>query len=170
MSYWTKMSWEVYYKGSYPPSLRKALAANYTSLFSSKLLAKLAVENGNITVIDPFCGSGWLLTAVLDQTTSQPDFTIQVIGNELLGITIILALARLLYWFKSHHRVPNLHLTSGDAFERTPPLLSFQIKVIPDNQNDGEEKALNPIPLLAELGDQIEQSHLIIVQHLLQKN
>jgi len=109
-----------------PPSLRKALAANYTSLLSSELLAMLAVEKDHITVIDPFCGSGRLLTAVLDQTTSQHSFTVRVIGNELLRISIILALARLLYWFKSHHRVPRLYLTCGDTFERTPPLISLQ--------------------------------------------
>ncbi len=109
-----------------PPSLRKALAANYTSLLSSELLAMLAVEKDHITVIDPFCGSGRLLTAVLDQTTSQNRNNVHVIGNELLGIAIILALARLLYWFKLHHRVPRLNLTCGDTFEQTSPLLSLQ--------------------------------------------
>ena len=109
-----------------PPSLRKALAANYTSLLSSELLAMLAVEKDHITVIDPFCGSGRLLTAVLDQTTSKHGIAVHVIGNELLGIATILTLTRLLYWFKLHHRAPNLYLTCGDTFERTPPLLSLQ--------------------------------------------
>ncbi|MFX0198851.1 MAG: hypothetical protein ACFFCW_22245, partial [Candidatus Hodarchaeota archaeon] len=109
-----------------PPSLRKALAANYTSLLSSELLAMLAVERDHITVIDPFCGSGRLLTAVLDQTISKHGITVNVIGNELLGIASILTLTRLLYWFKSHHRAPNLYLTCGDTFERTPSLLSLQ--------------------------------------------
>ncbi|MFQ5820966.1 MAG: N-6 DNA methylase [Candidatus Heimdallarchaeota archaeon] len=109
-----------------PHSLRKALAANYTSLISSELLAKLAIEQGNITIIDPFCGSGRLLTAVLDQMSSQQSVAVQVIGNELLGIAATLALARILYWFKSHHRAPNLFLTSGDAFERTSPVLPLR--------------------------------------------
>lgn len=112
-----------------PSALRKALAANYTSLLSSELLAMLAVstiKKKHTTVIDPFCGSGRLLTAVLDYSFSQQDNTVYVIGNELLHIAIILALARLLYWFKSHHRPPNLSLTCGDAFERTPPLFSIR--------------------------------------------
>lgn len=112
-------------QGFLPQSLRKALAANYTSMLSSELLAKLAVEKDEISVIDPFCGSGRLLTAVLDQSESQPDMKLQVIGNELLGIATILTLARLLYWFQTHNLKPNLYLTSGDAFERTPPLLPF---------------------------------------------
>jgi len=102
-----------------PPSLRKALAANYTSLFSSELLAKLAINGDTINVIDPFCGSGRLLTAVLDQTLSNSNGMIQVVGNELLGIAGILTLTRLLYWFQVHQQLPNLRLTVGDAFEHT---------------------------------------------------
>lgn len=112
-------------QGVLPPVLRKALAANYTSMFSSELLAKLAIENDKIYIIDPFCGSGRLLTAILDQTASQPDRIVRTIGNDLLGIAAVLTWARLLYWFQVHHRKPNLQLTSEDAFERTPPVLPF---------------------------------------------
>lgn len=46
-----------------PFSLRKSIAAFYTKNKAAKILADIAIENCEDTVLDPACGSGTLLTA-----------------------------------------------------------------------------------------------------------
>jgi hypothetical protein len=46
-----------------PFSLRKSVAAFYTKNKAAKIIADIAVDDGNDTVLDPACGSGTLLTA-----------------------------------------------------------------------------------------------------------
>ena len=46
-----------------PFSLRKPLGAHYTNPNAARLLARLAIRSGDISVLDPACGSGTLLIA-----------------------------------------------------------------------------------------------------------
>ena len=98
-----------------PTHLRKALAANYTSLNSSKLLSLIAMNSKINTIIDPFCGSGRLLTTYASECKVKG---IQVHGNEILGVAALLTFVRLLYWFASQNLKPSLAITDDDAFIR----------------------------------------------------
>ena len=98
-----------------PTHLRKALAANYTSLNSSKLLSLIALDSKVKTIIDPFCGSGRLLTTYASECK---DKGIHIHGNEILGVAALLTFVRLLYWFVSRNLKPSLAITGDDAFIR----------------------------------------------------
>ena len=46
-----------------PSQIRKMLAAFYTRPYAAEILAKLAITRSNMTVFDPACGSGTILSA-----------------------------------------------------------------------------------------------------------
>ncbi len=64
-----------------PLSVRKAVAAYYTSNEAAKLLANLSIENTHAKIMDPACGSGTLLAASYER---KRDLLKEEAFNELI--------------------------------------------------------------------------------------
>ncbi|MFX1511167.1 MAG: Eco57I restriction-modification methylase domain-containing protein [Promethearchaeota archaeon] len=109
--------------------LRKSLAANYTSTFSAKLVSALALDNEFESVIDPFAGSGRLLTSLLEEISIREKRIFHITSNELLEIAALLTTVRLLYFYKKHKLRSSLSIFLGDAFDKvsSPLLINSQL-------------------------------------------
>ena len=77
-----------------PTSLRKSVAAYYTKNKAAHLLAGLAVEDSDTTVLDPACGTGTLLTSAYRAKRSDtPIFSesdhAQFLEEDITGIDVM---------------------------------------------------------------------------------
>ncbi|MFX1253929.1 MAG: N-6 DNA methylase [Promethearchaeota archaeon] len=112
---------------SLPHTLRKSLAANYTSTTTAKFLATLAISDQRRRIIDPFAGSGRLLTSLIEEFNKNDLNTVDCLElGELLDLAAILAVLRLLYKLQDLETRPNLKFHLGDAFSKLSPPLNIQ--------------------------------------------
>ena len=77
-----------------PLSVRKPVAAYYTKNKTAELLAELSIESGDISVLDPACGSGTLLTAAYRKKRALTDGFDEedhrrFLENDITGIDIM---------------------------------------------------------------------------------
>lgn len=109
-----------------PHKLRKSLAANYTSNISAKFLASLAIREDITKIIDPFSGSGRLLTALIEEINYKGfSSASSIVLNELLDLAAYLAALRVLYFHKKNDMTSRLAIHLGDAFSKLRPPLEF---------------------------------------------
>ncbi|MFX0117500.1 MAG: Eco57I restriction-modification methylase domain-containing protein, partial [Candidatus Hodarchaeota archaeon] len=114
-----------------PQNLRKALAANYTSLVSARFLAALSIKEDIEKIIDPFSGSGRLLTALNQEYSYKKVLKRPSIAlNELLDLAAYLAAAQIIYFQKSQGINPLITMHFGDAFSKLKPPFKFENKAV----------------------------------------
>ncbi|MFX0063054.1 MAG: Eco57I restriction-modification methylase domain-containing protein [Candidatus Hermodarchaeota archaeon] len=152
-------------QNSLPHSLRKSLAANYTSTTTAKFLVTFAISDQRRRIIDPFAGSGRLLTSLIEELNKNNlnDVICLELG-ELLDLAAILSVLRLLYKFQDLEIKSNLKFHLGDSFSKLPPLLNIQ-----GNKSNHFEKSdlviMNP-PFTRYL--RMSEKYLKQVQHICQ--
>jgi len=111
---------------------RKTLAANYTDLISADVLVGF-INSLNIStssIVDPFCGSGRLITAFLNTLKPVAKFP-RIRINDIMPSAVLLAYSRILLMLSIYHQ--DFHLVEvsiGDAFSMlpsrsSPPLTPF---------------------------------------------
>lgn len=104
-------------QNSIPLDERKRLAVNYTTFDASTYLVSLIRQKDNWKIIDPFCGTGRLISAYLDiliPTKCFPRITI----NDIDPISVLIATCRLVIRLSSHGvGFEHLIATIGDAFD-----------------------------------------------------
>jgi hypothetical protein len=112
-----------------PQHLRKALAANYSSLVSAQFLAALSFEEDIEKVIDPFSGSGRLLTALNEEYSYRKLLKRPSIAfNELLDLAAYLAAVQIIFLQRKQNKNPLITLHFGDAFSKLKPPFEFENK------------------------------------------
>ncbi|WP_287588243.1 N-6 DNA methylase [Candidatus Borrarchaeum sp.] len=81
-----------------PFDLRKKLAAYYTKPLAAELLARLTIESGHETILDPACGSGTLLVQaylqkkrILGDKAQHQKLLGEIIGSDISVFATILA-------------------------------------------------------------------------------
>jgi hypothetical protein len=110
------------------PLQRKKLAANYTTIDAAKILTDFLVDKRIFRKIaDPFCGSGRLITSVLEK--EKVEYESQKIVpniwiNDILLDAVLIAYLRIIHVFKKNHsdwknRIKNITVTIGDAFQQS---------------------------------------------------
>ena len=98
-----------------PPKERKMLAANYTSLKDADTLVSSLPKQEYTRILDPFCGSGRLITAFLASDKSNELTNIYI--NDIMPTAVLLAYARIkLYLEEKGLTHVKIHTTIGDAF------------------------------------------------------
>ncbi len=101
---------------------RKTLAANYTDFISADILIWF-INSLNIStssIVDPFCGSGRLLTAFLKSLKPVANFP-RIRINDIMPSAVLLAYSRLLLIFSIRHQDFHLiEVSIGDAFSMLP--------------------------------------------------
>jgi hypothetical protein len=96
---------------------RKRLAANYTTINSANFLMKVLDTNSCSSVIDPFCGSGRLISAYL-KTLSDGDQFPHIRIHDLMPSAVLIAYCQLVLILSEHNQdFSLLHATIGDAFD-----------------------------------------------------
>lgn len=106
--------------------LRKSLAANYTSPIIAKFLVKLSLTNQTHHIIDPFAGSGRLLTAIMNITEINEKTSLSLEFNELYNVSGLITLLQLIYFNKINDKTFFINAHLGDAFNKgTLPLSEF---------------------------------------------
>ncbi|MFQ5977247.1 MAG: Eco57I restriction-modification methylase domain-containing protein [Candidatus Heimdallarchaeota archaeon] len=102
-----------------PQKLRKSLAANFTSLISAKFLAVLSIKEDIGKVIDPFSGSGRLLTALIGEYQHYNALRVPSIAlNELLDLAAYISALRILHSHQKLNQKPKMTIHLGDAFSK----------------------------------------------------
>ncbi|MHA2224408.1 MAG: N-6 DNA methylase [Candidatus Hodarchaeales archaeon] len=95
---------------------RKRLAANYTNLDSAKLLNSFLDKEKFSSIIDPFCGSGRLISAYLETLDSSNQFP-NITLNDIMPSAVLLAFCRIILILSKNNQDYNLLKASvGDAF------------------------------------------------------
>ncbi len=107
-----------------PHEIRKALAANFTSTLSARFLAYLAINRDPIRILDPFSGSGRLLTAVIDEKETNTD--LEITFNELWDLAAYISLLRLLFTYRQSKLQPKLTGYVGDAFKNLITMFNLE--------------------------------------------
>ena len=119
---------EAFYKDTFGTILqlcldveeRKRLAANYTTHNSAEILVSLLEGNKPSSIIDPFCGSGRLVSAYLSKLDSQEGFP-RIRINDIMPSAVLLAYCRLIFLLAKHNQDYSfLEASIGDAFEMFP--------------------------------------------------
>lgn len=95
---------------------RKKLAANYTNIKSADFLIELLDTDTPLSIVDPFCGSGRLISAYLESL--QPDRRFPRIRiNDLMPSAVLIAYCRLiLILSKFNQEYSLLQASIGDAY------------------------------------------------------
>jgi tRNA1(Val) A37 N6-methylase TrmN6 len=98
------------------PENRKKLAVNYTTFSSANVLVSILDQKSFSTIIDPFCGSGRLISAYLMKLDSDSTFP-QIRINDIMASAVLLAYSRItLILSKLNKNLNLLHASIGDAF------------------------------------------------------
>ncbi|MFX0123920.1 MAG: N-6 DNA methylase [Candidatus Hodarchaeota archaeon] len=117
---------------------RKRLAANYTTKTSADLLIQLLDTKVHSTIIDPFCGSGRLISAYLKSKNSGSQFPLIRI-HDLMPSAVLIAYCRLVLILSEHNQdLSLLHATIGDAFA------SFSLKEYSEDIGNYDLVLMNP--------------------------
>lgn len=97
--------------------IRKRLAVNYTTFESADVLISTLNRYNFSAIIDPFCGSGRLISAYLlklDSTSQFPHVTI----NDVMASAVLIAYSRIVLIFSKYNKDLNLiRALIGDAFK-----------------------------------------------------
>lgn len=119
---------EAFYKDTFGTILqlcldfedRKTLAVNYTTHNSAEILVSLTEANNPSSIIDPFCGSGRLISAYLNNLDPQKGFP-RIRINDLMPSAVLIAYCRLVLLLSRYNQDYSLLEASiGDAFEMFP--------------------------------------------------
>ncbi|PWI47697.1 hypothetical protein CEE45_10550 [Candidatus Heimdallarchaeota archaeon B3_Heim] len=103
---------------------RKKLAANYTTLPSARIICSNLTEKSFTKIIDPFCGSGRLISAYLEEKNMSMNFPSLIWINDLVPSAVVIAYSRILIKLQKHNLDPSILIaTIGDAFRRLPTRL-----------------------------------------------
>ncbi|UCG02193.1 MAG: N-6 DNA methylase [Candidatus Heimdallarchaeota archaeon] len=96
---------------------RKRLAANYTTHNSAKLLVNtLDIQESYSSIIDPFCGSGRLISAYLMSRNSRGKFP-HIRIHDLMPSAVLIAYCRLILILSEYDQdLSFLQASIGDAF------------------------------------------------------
>ncbi|MHA1450013.1 MAG: Eco57I restriction-modification methylase domain-containing protein, partial [Candidatus Hodarchaeales archaeon] len=116
-----------------PFKTRKKLAANYTFRDITLFLAQLLDRDTGCRIIDPFAGSGRLLTAILPGLLRKHGKEFVIRGIELFPLSARLAKCQIAITLAKIHAVNHLTrvvLTKGDAFQElnessNKPIMEF---------------------------------------------
>ncbi|MFX1247724.1 MAG: Eco57I restriction-modification methylase domain-containing protein [Promethearchaeota archaeon] len=109
---------------------RKTLAANYTTFNSAQLLIELINTGSFKTIIDPFCGSGRLISAYLENLSSKDQFpSIRI--HDLMPSAVLIAYCRIILKLSECKQDFRLVQASiGDAFATFSSSLETEQNVI----------------------------------------
>lgn len=103
-------------QGSLDFTERKAFAANYTIPASAEILVSLLHIDTPSIIVDPFCGSGRLISAYLESLDKNKPFP-QIRINDIMPSAVLIAFCRLIYLLsKSNQDYSLLTASVGDAF------------------------------------------------------
>ncbi len=95
---------------------RKRLAANYTTKNSANLLIEILDTDVHSSIIDPFCGSGRLISAYLESLNFGSKFP-RIRIHDLMPSAVLIACCRLVLILSNNNQdLSLLHATIGDAF------------------------------------------------------
>lgn len=95
---------------------RKKLAANYTTVSSARILVELLKSNTPSSIIDPFCGSGRLVSAYLRILTPNTRFP-RIRINDLMASAVLIAYCRIILILSEKNQDYGLLQASiGDTF------------------------------------------------------
>lgn len=124
-----------------PIAYRKTISAFYTNPKSARLLANLAIDCSTISVMDPACGIGGVLTAVferivnIDHNLLPNNILENIYGSDIFPLAITLAKMNL--FIHSHgESIPENHLIYSDIFD-----LEFS-DIVPKTSEISEYKCL----------------------------
>ncbi|MFX1505503.1 MAG: Eco57I restriction-modification methylase domain-containing protein [Promethearchaeota archaeon] len=96
---------------------RKRLAANYTTMNSANFLIKVLDTYTCSSIIDPFCGTGRLISAYLKNIKGRSQFPYIRI-HDLMPSAVLIAYCHLILILSEHNQdFSLLHATIGDAFD-----------------------------------------------------
>ena len=97
-------------------NVRKRLAANYTTKNSAKILIEILGKGKYTSIIDPFCGSGRLISAYLDSLDLGSQYP-RIRIHDLMPSAVLVAYCRLILVLSENNQdLSLLHVTIGDAF------------------------------------------------------
>ncbi|UCE14207.1 MAG: N-6 DNA methylase, partial [Candidatus Heimdallarchaeota archaeon] len=103
-------------QGSLNFTERKTLAANYTTPVSSEILVSLLDIHTPSFIVDPFCGSGRLISAYLESLDKDKPFP-RIRINDIMPSAVLIAFCRLILLLSKYNQDYNLLTASvGDAF------------------------------------------------------
>ena len=95
---------------------RKKLAANYTNIESANILVKLMDTDSPLSMVDPFCGSGRLVSAYLESLNPDRRFP-RIRIHDLMPSAVLIAYCRLILILSEFNQDYSLLQASfGDAF------------------------------------------------------
>ncbi len=96
---------------------RKRLAVNYTTFESADVLVSILNRYNFSAIIDPFCGSGRLISTYLSKLDSTSQFPCVTI-NDVMASAVLIAYSRITLIFSKYNKDLNLIQASiGDAFK-----------------------------------------------------
>ncbi len=105
----------VQIQNNLPLNERKRLAVNYTSLGLAPHLLSLVRMKKDARIIDPFCGTGRLISASLDL---YPELNPKITINDINPTSVVIAVCRILLRLGYQGRgFEQLTVSIGDAFE-----------------------------------------------------
>jgi len=121
-----------------PYTIRKQLAAYYTSPSAADLMAGLLIDSYDQTIIDPACGSGTLLVAALDRkkhlynhqkivtkkNLPKPHFIDDLTGIDIMPFAATLSKLNLLMQVDSDS-MKNIRIGNFNALEMGEDLISY---------------------------------------------
>ncbi len=101
---------------SLTPKNRRKLAVNYTTFSSANVLVSILERNNFSTIVDPFCGSGRLISTYLSKLDSDLTFP-RIRINDIMASAVLLAYCRIILILSKLKKDLNLlHASIGDAF------------------------------------------------------
>ncbi|UCG90219.1 MAG: N-6 DNA methylase [Candidatus Heimdallarchaeota archaeon] len=101
---------------SLPLDERKRLAANYTTIRSARILVNLIELNAPSSIIDPFCGSGRLITTYLRSLKQKSQFP-RIRIHDLMASAVLIAYCQLILILSERNQDYSIIQASiGDAF------------------------------------------------------
>ncbi|MFW9905801.1 MAG: Eco57I restriction-modification methylase domain-containing protein, partial [Candidatus Thorarchaeota archaeon] len=96
---------------------RKRLAVNYTTINSANFLIKALDTTTFSSIVDPFCGSGRLISAYLKRLDDETQFP-KIRIHDLMPSAVLIAYCHLILILSEHNQDYSLlHATIGDAFD-----------------------------------------------------
>ena len=95
---------------------RKRLAVNYTSKNAARILIRILGKNEYNSIIDPFCGSGRLISAYLENLDLGSHYP-RIRIHDLMPSAVLVAYCRLILILSENNQdITLLHVSIGDAF------------------------------------------------------